>query len=176
MKAWFRDVISETRKLAEIGDYHSLLPMLVELAAGDELDNDERQLVENNLAWTHAHLGEPDRALSQCDDLLARMPRHADLRRFVLGTRGIALVMCGRAAEAVTAIQTALAEQRADRWMRSALLFYGAEALAALGRQSEAQAAWRSAINEHPGIFSDQAALRLRTPASSVAGGSPYRR
>jgi tetratricopeptide (TPR) repeat protein len=110
----------------------------------------------NNLAWTLALTGQGERAVAvarESTEASAKASDRAvsleDLRACQLGTLGAALVTAGRADEAVSLLEQALARGGKPR-QQAARAFYLGEAMHALGRRDEATAAWKRAAAEAP--------------------------
>ncbi|HJZ87469.1 MAG TPA: tetratricopeptide repeat protein [Polyangia bacterium] len=129
--------------------------------------------VMNNLAWCMAHLGEADRAIELARTALARAegrpPGHI---AYLLGTLGVAQVLAGQPAEAVEVLQKALGKGAGQPRPQAIRAYYLGEALRALGRSAEAQAAYERAVAEAPhSTYARRARERLQA-ADHKAGAS----
>jgi tetratricopeptide (TPR) repeat protein len=110
----------------------------------------------NNLAWSLALSGRPDRGVETARASLDASAKHgngpattADLRGCQLGTLGTALVLAGRPEEGIASLEQALARGGTARLQATRAFFLG-EGMHALGRHDEAVKAYRRATEEAP--------------------------
>ncbi len=110
----------------------------------------------NNLAWSLALSGKPDEGISRARESIEagdqagnRAFATTDFRALQLGTLGTALVLAGQAAEGVPLLEQALARGGIPRHQAARAFFLG-EGLRALGREDDADGAYRRAWSEAP--------------------------
>jgi tetratricopeptide (TPR) repeat protein len=167
VRSWFREVITDAGKLALEARWEESRSLLEELAAQADLRSDERSLLDNNLAWTLAHLGHTARAIE-----LAKRAVEQRQDAYAFGTLGACLVVARDATAALPWLNRSAQLHRkngTDANAVSAVAYYQGEALALLDRVEEARAQWMLATTAKPGgHYSTLAQIRLRPPA-------PYR-
>lgn len=175
MPPWLRDLLNECRALAEAGAYDEVVATAEAALAEPDVTRDDRDQLENTLAWALAHVEEAERAVALARAVVARTPPASAHRPYTLGTFGGALVAAGRYVEALEALGDEAERGVAangDAWAVSAQRYYRAVALAALGRHDEALETWRAARDVDPtGLHGQRADRRLRELELS----GPYR-
>jgi tetratricopeptide (TPR) repeat protein len=129
-------------------------------------------LRDNGLAWCEAHDGAAPAAVERAQKTLELARKvHPTMVAYCCGTLGAALVLAGRASEAVDLLQEAL---RAGRPPRAQVIraYYLGEAYRALGRTDEAIHAYERAGREKAeSRWAQKAATRMQELAKAV----PYR-
>jgi tetratricopeptide (TPR) repeat protein len=110
----------------------------------------------NNLAWSLALSGKPDEGISRARESIEAWDKAGnrgfdttDFRALQLGTLGTALVLARQAAEGVPLLEQALARGGIPRHQAARAFFLG-EGLRALGREDDAEGAYRRAWSEAP--------------------------
>jgi tetratricopeptide (TPR) repeat protein len=110
----------------------------------------------NNLAWSLALSGRPDEGVSRARESIEAWDKagnraftKTDFRALQLGTLGTALELAGQAAEGVPLLEQALARGGLPRHQAARAFFLG-EGLRALGREDDADGAYRRAWSEAP--------------------------
>lgn len=129
-------------------------------------------LRDNGLAWCEAHDGAAAAAVERAQKTLelARKIGSA-VTPYCCGTLGAALVLAGRAGEAVEVLQEALRSGRPPR-AQVIRAYYLGEAYRALGRTDEAVHAYQRAQREQPTSgWAQKAGERMQALAQAV----PYR-
>ena len=163
------------------GSYAEMLPTLEEQAARTDLPASARARIESNLAWTLAHVGQGERAVTIARALVARLPASGWPRARAIASLGVALASAGHAAEALLWLERALAVPGLDEWTQAALLYFRAEALLGMGRRDGARASWKLVRTTHPtGPYAALAEVRLselhpvpRVPVLGAGGSGP---
>ncbi len=124
----------------------------------------------NNLAWYRVLAGDAPNALSAARaslDAAEKTTRPlfsagSDLRALQLGTLGAALAISGESEEAVEKLEQAIARGGTKKHQSAREYFLG-EALASMGRDDDARAAYARAISEAPDTeLAQRAAERLK--------------
>jgi tetratricopeptide (TPR) repeat protein len=135
----------------------------------DKFTDATRVLHANAMAWCLAHDGAAAEAVSLAESACASeaAARPAD-RPYLHGTRGVALTLDGRYADALAPLQKALAAG-GPAWAQAVRSYYLGQALFALARVDEARAAWeRAAAESSQSRWARRAQQRLATAVPSA--------
>ncbi len=121
-------------------------------------------VIENQIAWCKAHLGEPAKARDISESVLSQLetmgPDYFSSAHLVLGTANFLL---GRPSEAVPHLEQAYTISTDAPTRRATAAFYLGEALSALGKLGDAREAYQHAHGALPnGRFGTRALERLR--------------
>jgi tetratricopeptide (TPR) repeat protein len=116
----------------------------------DKFTDASRALHANAMAWCLAHDGAAGEAVSLAESACAsEAAARPEDRPYLHGTRGVALTLDGRYADALAPLQRALAAG-GPAWAQAVRSYYLGQALFGLGRVDEARTAWERAAVESP--------------------------
>jgi tetratricopeptide (TPR) repeat protein len=121
-------------------------------------------VIENQIAWCYAHLGEPGKAMNISQSALSKLetmgPDYFSSAHMVLG---VAKFLVSKPSEAVPHLEKAYITSADASSRRATAAFYLGEAFSALGKPVEARKAYQNAYEALPnGRFGQRAFERLQ--------------